>query len=426
MATSAQLIYGKDSKPMNVVVIGGSIAGLMQGIMLKRLGHNLHILDRSPSSERGDNGAGITLGPEAQEFYKRYDLMQGPYSIPNPGIQFLNARSEVRYFMKRPMEMSTWSLLYYRLRANFDGYKSELCPSPPGPSKEDGEAIFDFGKKVTNVTYVDGIVTVHYNDLINSDNRTIEADLVIVADGASSSIRPLLLPDVHHNYSGYIAWRGYVDERKMSKETMEVLEHSFSSCPSNDGYILSYLIPGENGSLEPGSRLVNWVWYTNCPTDSSSFSECLTDISGHQHRNFLPLGKMRPSVWQAQLEHAASSLSAPMLEMVRKTTNPAISVIHDYASPRAVFFDGRLLLVGDALALFRPHAALSFNQAAMDCLLLEKAMKGEMDIKTWEMQVVRYGSRSRAINELMGSFLVYGGLVFVKSLFRCMMSLLPL
>ena len=135
---------------------------------------------------------------------------------------------------------------------------------------------------------------------------------------------------------------------------------------------------------------------------------------------------MRPSVWQAQLEHASSTLSAPMFEMVRKTINPAISVVHDYTSPRAVFFDGRLLLVGDALALFRPHAALSFNQAALDCLLLEKVMRGEIDINAWEAQVVRYGSKSRAINELMGSFFVYGGLVFVRSIFRCFMSLLPL
>ena len=124
----------------------------------------------------------------------------------------------------------------------------------------------------------------------------------------------------------------------------------------------SYLMPGEHGSLDPGSRLVNWVWYTDCPADSSRYAENLTDISGHQHRNFVPLGKMRPSVWEAQLQLASTSLSAPMLEVVRKTTNPAISVIHDYASPRAVFMDGRVLLVGDALALFRPHAALSFTK----------------------------------------------------------------
>ena len=53
-------------------------------------------------------------------------------------------------------------------------------------------------------------------------------------------------------------------------------------------------------------------------------------------------------------------------------------------------------------------------------------MKGEMDIQTWEKQVVRYGAKSRAINELTGSLFVYGGLAFVRSLFRCVVALLPL
>ena len=114
-----------------------------------------------------------------------------------------------------------------------------------------------------------------------------------------------------------------------------------------------------------------------------------------------------------------------MLEMVQKTTNPAISVIDDYASPRAAFFDAKLLLVGDALALFRPHAALSFNQAAKDCLLLQKVMKGEMDIKKWETQVTRYGATSRALNETMGSLFIHGWLAFSRSLIWYIVSLLP-
>jgi hydroxymethylglutaryl-CoA reductase len=44
-------------------------------------------------------------------------------------------------------------------------------------------------------------------------------------------------------------------------------------------------------------------------------------------------------------------------------------------------FDGKLLLVGDALAQFRPHVGSSTNQAALDALLLEKVLKGEMGLK---------------------------------------------
>jgi hypothetical protein len=114
-----------------------------------------------------------------------------------------------------------------------------------------------------------------------------------------------------------------------------------------------------------------------------------------------------------------------MLELIEKTANPAISVIHDYACPKAAFFDGKVLLVGDALALFRPHAALSFNQAALDCLLLEKVMTGEMDIKTWETKVTVYGARSLAVNETAGAYAIYGIFAAARGIWKYLWTFLP-
>ena len=210
----------------------------MNAIMLKRSGHNVHILERSSSLERVDSGAGITVGPDALNFYKTFDLTKQPYSVSCPGIQILNVKAGVRYFAKRPMEMSSWSLLYHILRANFDGYKSELCPEPPGPLVGDGNAVLDIGKRVTNVTYTERIVTVHYEDVASNEQKTLQGDLVIAADGASSSIRPLLLPDVQRAYSGYVAWRGFVLERELSEETRKLLDPRISYQFHGGGQIL--------------------------------------------------------------------------------------------------------------------------------------------------------------------------------------------
>lgn len=57
---------------------------------------------------------------------------------------------------------------------------------------------------------------------------------------------------------------------------------------------------------------------------------------------------------------------------------PFASTATSIASPRAVFFDGALLLVGDALAQLQPHVGSSTNQAALDALLVERVLKGEM------------------------------------------------
>lgn len=167
------------------------------------------------------------------------------------------------------------------------------------------------------------------------------------------------------------------------------------------------------------------MWYYDCLADTEAYSEILTGTSGHAHRNYVPLGQVRPSVWERQLEVASAILSPPTLEMVKKSKNIAISVIQDYACPKAAFFDGKVVLVGDALSLFRPHAAISFNQAALNCLLLEKVMTGEIDIKQWEANVTLYGARSRATNEMLGAFLVYGVFAAIPGILKYLRTFLP-
>ncbi|KAJ5216292.1 uncharacterized protein N7498_002699 [Penicillium cinerascens] len=393
-------------------VIGGSIAGLMQGIMLKRLGHHVQIFERATSNDRAEGGTGITVGPDAQRFYHQYDLLKQSLYVDNPGIQFMNGQGNVTRFTKRPMKMSSWSLLHFNLRANFDGHKSSLCPDPPAPCEGDGEAIFHLGKKVIGVEYAEGDsrVAVRYQDLLQGEICTVDGDLVIVADGASSSTRTQLLPEVKRQYAGYLAWRGYVEESRVSQETRKLLDPNFTSFSFTGGYILSYIIPSIDGSLEPGKRRINWVWYHDCPETSPSFKESLTDAGGHVYRNYVPVGQIRASVWKERVEMASKILNPPFVELVMKTaaSAAAISVIHDYASPKALFHNDKVLLVGDALALFRPHAALSFNQAAQNCLLMEDVMRKKIDLHTWEKGVTAYGNRGLAINEMLGGFMIYG------------------
>jgi 2-polyprenyl-6-methoxyphenol hydroxylase-like FAD-dependent oxidoreductase len=210
----------------------------MQGIMLKRLGHNVQVLEQNRSSERLEGGTGITIGPDALQFFNRYDLMKRPFSVPNPGIQIFDNKLHLKRFIKRPMQMSSWNQLYYILRANFDGYKSSLYPEPPAPLEGDGEAVFSVGKKVTDVVYLDGNVTVQYEDLFVGGEHSIQGGLVIVADGASSRIRSILLPQVRRDYSGYLAWRGYVNESQLSEETRKALDPRFTSYSCKGGYIL--------------------------------------------------------------------------------------------------------------------------------------------------------------------------------------------
>ena len=184
----------------------------------------------------------------------------------------------------------------------------------------------------------------------------------------------------------------------------------------------SYIIPGEDGSLVPGERLLNFIWYCNCPSGSEEFQDAMTDTDGHMHRNTLPSGKMRSDVWARQRAYGNEVLPAPFAELINGITRPFITAISDISSPQASFFDGKILLVGDALTLLRPHMARATNQAGLHCLLLEEHLKGKMSIKEWEKKVLQHARVNKFLSIAFANFYLSGLLTFLVSVFRYILA----
>ena len=139
----------------------------------------------------------------------------------------MDKNANIKRHLNIPLNLTTWNDLYYRLRANFDSFKSDFCPDPPICSGNKGRAKLDVGKKATNVVYKDQLVEVEFADMSTGGSGVVEADLVIVADGANSTMRQRLLPNVRHQYSGYVAWRGAVPEEDVSEETRKLFDIRF-------------------------------------------------------------------------------------------------------------------------------------------------------------------------------------------------------
>ena len=176
-----------------------------------------------------------------------------------------------------------------------------------------------------------------------------------------------------------------------------------------------YTIPGENGDLEEGNRLLNFVWYTNIPENSAELQEAMTDTAGRKHRNTLPIGKMQSHVWKQQKVKARQILPSAFAELVEKTTQPFISTISDIGVSQAVLNGGKILFVGDALMPFRPHVACSTNQAALNALLLEQLLKEEISLASWESQVLNYAHATRLRSITWGCWYQVGYLSFAAS-----------
>ncbi|KAJ4298201.1 hypothetical protein N0V90_006100 [Kalmusia sp. IMI 367209] len=223
----------------------------------------------------------------------------------------------------------------------------------------------------------------------------MEADLVVGADGPSSTIRSLLQPEVKRTYAGYVALRGTVREDEVTPKTLQAFKDRFTFFHTRGIQILAYLIPGENGTLEPGKRLINFVYYTNFPSKSldepsEELAELMTDTDGVRHRITMPPGKTSPRAWEKQRVIAKEKLPPQFAEIVRATKKPFVQAVTDVISPTNEFFNGKVLLLGDALAGFRPHTVASTSQAAFDVMVLADMLRGELSRKEWKKQTMAY------------------------------------
>ena len=209
--------------------------------MIKRLGHNVHILEQYPSSSRDGQAAGVSTGAQTQQFLQKYDLVTEPCVVSASALQVVDNDFKLLELRQIPFKMTTWKMLHYRLRANFDGFSSEYVPNPPAKINSDGKAVFDIGKRVTDVTHADGIVKLKFEDLINGGGGEVQADLVIAADGFRSTIRQLLVPSMSSTYSGYLTWRATIPESRISKMTLQAFRDRSTSYKMYKSYIIVYV-----------------------------------------------------------------------------------------------------------------------------------------------------------------------------------------
>ncbi|KAJ4363676.1 hypothetical protein N0V83_009972 [Neocucurbitaria cava] len=389
---------------LNIIIVGASLGGLATALALKRLppphSHTITLLERNPTPLLHNQGAGIVAGGDTLAFFKRYDRCGRDLAAGSIRRQYLNRDGEIVHKEDMRQNMTSWDLVYYMLRANVDGVKSDYCEVPKQDDSREGHVTHLHGHKVTGVEEKGDKVVVKY-ETNKGKAGEMTADLVIGADGPSSTIRSILAPDVERTYAGYVALRGTVREDSVSPKTREAFSERFTFFHAAGIQILAYLIPGQNGTLAPGERLINFVYYTNVPSPSLTdpspeFRELMTDVDGQYHRITMPPGKTAPGAWEKQREIAAQKLPPQFAEIVRGTQKPFVQAITDVLAPTNEFLNGRVILVGDALAGFRPHTVASTSQACFDAMILADMIEGKVGRREWKKQTLGY---ARTIQE---------------------------
>lgn len=347
-------------KPLNIVIVGGSCAGLIAGILLKRKGHHVTILEQAVSNEREGTAAGIGLAGNVKRFFDENDLLKDvPFGAPAGVIKFLSLEKlEVTRKVPYNAAMTTWDATYYRLRANFDAMQSRCCEKPP-VLEDEGEGIVETGKRVVDVKASSSgtrKVILSVEDRHGSGtNITYTADVVIAADGGNSTLRRQLQPNITRELPGYLLWRGTVPTNVLPRSLLDKIEGDTIVHPMKGyTYAIIYTIPGEDGSLKDGERHINFAWYY-WPSSASELQSILTDVDGYKHRTTLPKGKMRSEIWERQKTIARQCFHPELLPIVEGITEPFVSVVSSIRAKNAAFLDNRLFLVGDALVQCQPN-----------------------------------------------------------------------
>jgi flavin-dependent dehydrogenase len=120
-------------------------------------------------------------------------------------------------------QMVSWDLVYFVLRGEFDGLASGYLQRVEKWGDEgQGKGTYEYGCVAVGIRDKGEKVELEFVDR-EGQTQVLEADMVIGADGPSSTIRRILLPEVERKHAGYVAWRGTMLEKEATKELKEMV-----------------------------------------------------------------------------------------------------------------------------------------------------------------------------------------------------------
>jgi 2,6-dihydroxypyridine 3-monooxygenase len=365
-----------------VIVMGGSLCGLTAGLLLRDLGCDVNVHERSPGA-LDSRGAGIVSHEMTVRYFVERDGMDvDQVSTTAQWLRYLDRAGRVVHEQPCRYRFTSWNAIHKALLGQFSADRYHL------------------GSEVTGFRAEGDQVRVGF-----SDRPEASCDLLVCADGISSVARAALLPEVGPRYAGYVGWRGTVPEAEVSGHVRRATGEAIIYHVLGDSHVLTYPIPSYRGEVSPGRRLINFVWYRNV-RKGQELDAVMTDRDGERRPLSVPPGAVGEDQVEELRAAATDLLPDVVAEVVRRSPEPFIQPIFDVEVPRMAF--DRICLMGDAAFAARPHAAAGTAKAAADAWALHDAMAAASGdvveaLRRWEPGQLALGRQLVARARAMGN-----------------------
>ncbi len=370
-----------------VVIAGGSIGGLTAGLLLRDLGCEVDVYERS-GSPLEDRGVGIVVLPVTERYFTDQAAAPRRVSLELNHWTYVDREGAIIDAAPVRSRFAGWGTIYGALLEAF------------------GDDRYHLGHEVVGFDDHGDTVTAHF-----ANGTSVDGDLLIFADGVSSTGRSLLLPEVPPAYAGYVAWRGTTPEAALSSGARGDLADAMLYQVLDGGHILVYAIPDREGRTHSPHRAMNFVWYRNYPT-GGPFEDLMLGRDRRRRTTTMPPGAVRQEHRDEMRAAATAAIAPTLLEVVLRCAEPLIQAVFDFKSPRMAF--GRACLIGDAAATLRPHVAAGQAKACADAWALRDALlASEGDVASalsaWEPTQLALANKAFTRSREMGIASQFGG-----------------
>ncbi len=196
----------------SIAIIGGGLAGLATAHALSAVGLKADIFETAPAL--GEIGAAVSTSPQANKALQAIGLGDNIAAIANvsPGIYTRNMQTgEFLEFRDAGEAAARYGAPFYTF------HRADLIDSLARGLKPD---VIHLGHRLVGLKeHGTGV------ELTFANGASVEADIVIGADGVRSATRQALYGEDHPSYTGQMAWRTLLKGSDVPVECLEPNGH---------------------------------------------------------------------------------------------------------------------------------------------------------------------------------------------------------